>query len=183
MLPRQRVGIHLISISILFTEWLRPSHKADHYSYCSYCDKHLKANRRSLLDHAKSRVHLDMMPGGPGRPGRRRTMNNVVLPDNGPSGDDPLYDDGDDDMDDYDDSYMEGNGSNFVTTEMNNSYEGDDDELDIKEGIVLPDSGEDDDDDSYPSRSALQPMVQINSESFNGGSMLHKKTVSGVPVS
>lgn len=118
-----------------------------------------------------------MMPGGPGRTGRRRTMNNVLLPDDGHKlHNDPLYmkyeGNGydDEDLDDYDDSYMEGNGSNFVTTEMQNSFD-DDDEVDTKEGIVLPDSGEDEEDEeSYPP----PPMVQISSDLYNGGSNFNK---------
>lgn len=154
-------------VNSLFTAWLRASQKAEHYSYCTYCDKHLKANRRSLLDHAKSRVHLDMMPGGPGRPGRRRTMQNVLLPD---EKHDPLYmtdgDPGDeDDLDDYDDSYIEGNGSNFVTTEMENSFDENGDMVDTKEGIILPDSEEDEDSEQA---NQNMPMVQLGPDAYNG---------------
>lgn len=179
----------MTSLKCLVLEWLQPSQKAEHYSYCSFCDKHLKANRRSLLDHAKSRTHLDMMPGGPGRPGRRRTMNNILLPDDIKTHQhyDPLDmtddADGDDDLDDYDDSYMEGNGSNFVQTEMQNSFDEDpDNEVDSKAGIILPDS---EDDDSFQ-QEPPPPMVQLGPElsnSYNGGTMYEKKQRQNASVS
>lgn len=156
-----------------YTGWLRPSKKAEYYSYCSYCDKHLKANRRSLLDHAKSRVHLDSLPNANGRLApRRQTMHNVPLVDDMP---DPLLTNEpiDEDDDDYDDSmamgdgYMDDDGGPYAVTQMG-KYENDDSEVDTKDGILVNDS--DDDSDGRGFHPPLPPLVQLSvqQDPYNG---------------
>lgn len=158
--------------------WLRPSKKAEYYSYCSFCDKHLKANRRSLLDHAKSRVHLDSLPeGGNGAMTlRRQTMHNVPLADDTV---DPLLANepiNEDDDEEYDDSMQMGdgfidddNGSAFVMAQMGGHY-GDDDnsnEIDTKDGILVGDS--EDEMGAKGFHPPPPPLVQMSvGDSFNG---------------
>lgn len=154
--------------------WLRPSKKADYYSYCSYCDKHLKANRRSLLDHAKSRVHLDSLLSVKGRKGRQ-TIHNIPLVDD--MSDPLLANEPIKDEDDYDDTmagirndYMDDDydGSAFVTTNMEDYSDEAISEHEGKDGILVQDS-ENDDNDENGFQPPMPPLVQMGvGDDYNG---------------
>lgn len=132
-------------------DWLRPSPRSNTEAYCIYCDRHLKANRKSLLNHTQSKHHLSSLPEDKkrrrGRPKAHQLANRfaiepAIIPD-----DDPLYDaEHPEDGEIYDDGSMP--GTSFVH---------DDDENDGDMNFMVtevdpPDLGSDDeeeDDDDY----------------------------------
>lgn len=100
-------------------EWCRASPRSNIEAYCLYCEKHLKANRKSLINHALCKYHLDSKEKG-ARRGKKRVKTESITPDN-----DPLYDEGQlEDGEVYDDGSMEGTSfahddmSSFMVTEV-----------------------------------------------------------------
>lgn len=132
----------------IFADWCRASTRSNCEAFCIVCERHLKANRKSLINHSSSKLHLESLRGGPiasarrstgaprGRPARFKVEESII-PDN-----DPLYDE------DVEDGEILGDGSMAAVS----GY--DDDDLDASFMVTEVDphghmNNDDDDEDEY----------------------------------